>query len=205
MNACPLQTQAVRNRLRRDNVRVIPDAGDVEIVGADKIAKLSAETSEGRPVAAWDQRIVIPRFSIFCLLSRFEETAVRNWSYPAVAPFEFAEPAASGITTPRVTRPIASIEDVIKPISTSNGEFANRAIANKQARKTPAAARYAADWKSRKTFAFEQTFQLSSACRRFIVFSPVKNEATNVGSQLYQCRLTSQNADDCLGELLVVG
>ena len=29
----------------RDNVRVIPDAGDVEIVGADKIAKLSAKTS----------------------------------------------------------------------------------------------------------------------------------------------------------------
>ena len=44
-----------------DNVRVIPDAGDVEIVGADKIAKLSAETSEDRPVAAWDQRIVITR------------------------------------------------------------------------------------------------------------------------------------------------
>ena len=45
-----------------DNVQVIPDAGDVETVGADKIAKLSAETSLGRPVAAWDQRIVIPRF-----------------------------------------------------------------------------------------------------------------------------------------------
>ena len=47
--------------VKSDNVRVIPDAGDVEIVGADKIAKLSAETSEGRPVAAWDQRIVIRR------------------------------------------------------------------------------------------------------------------------------------------------
>ena len=42
-----------------DNVQVIPDAGDVEIVGADKIAKLSAQTSEDRSVAAWDQRIVI--------------------------------------------------------------------------------------------------------------------------------------------------
>ena len=41
-----------------DNVRVIPDAGDFETVGADKIAKLSAETSVDRPVAAWDQRIV---------------------------------------------------------------------------------------------------------------------------------------------------
>ena len=44
-----------------DNVRVIPDAGDVVVVGADKIAKLSAETSEDRSVAAWDQRIVIRR------------------------------------------------------------------------------------------------------------------------------------------------
>ena len=44
-----------------DNVRVIPDAGDIEFVGADTIAKLSAQTSEGRPVAAWDQRIVIVR------------------------------------------------------------------------------------------------------------------------------------------------
>ena len=44
-----------------DNVRVIPDAGDVEIVGADIIAKLSAQTSEDRAVAAWDQRIVIHR------------------------------------------------------------------------------------------------------------------------------------------------
>ena len=43
------------------NVRVIPDAGDVEIVGADIIAKLSAETSEDRSFAAWDQRIVIHR------------------------------------------------------------------------------------------------------------------------------------------------
>ena len=48
--------------LKSDNVRVIPDAGDIEIVGADKIAKLSAETSEDRSVAAWDQRIVIRRF-----------------------------------------------------------------------------------------------------------------------------------------------
>ena len=46
----------------RDNVRVIPDAGDVEIVGADTIAKLSAETSMSRPVAACDQRIVMSRF-----------------------------------------------------------------------------------------------------------------------------------------------
>ena len=44
-----------------DNVGVIPDAGDVVVVGADKIAKLSAETSEDRSVAAWDQRIVIRR------------------------------------------------------------------------------------------------------------------------------------------------
>ena len=44
--------------LKRHNVRVIPDAGDVVIVGADKIAKLSAETSLDRSVAAWDQRIV---------------------------------------------------------------------------------------------------------------------------------------------------
>ena len=48
-----------RGGLEADNVRVIPDAGDVVTVGADTIAKLSAETSEGRPVAAWDQRIVI--------------------------------------------------------------------------------------------------------------------------------------------------
>ena len=47
--------------LSRDNVRVISAAGDVEIVGADIIAKLSAETSESRPVAAWDQRIVMSR------------------------------------------------------------------------------------------------------------------------------------------------
>ena len=47
--------------LSRDNVRVISAAGDVEIVGADTIAKLSAETSEDRPPAAWDQRIVIGR------------------------------------------------------------------------------------------------------------------------------------------------
>ena len=49
-----------------DNVRVIPDAGDVEIVGADTIAKQSAETSEGRSIAAWDQRIVITRLSNLC-------------------------------------------------------------------------------------------------------------------------------------------
>ena len=42
-----------------DNVRVIPDAGDVDPVGADTIAKLSAQTSEPRANAAWDQRIVI--------------------------------------------------------------------------------------------------------------------------------------------------
>ena len=46
---------------RRNNVRVIPDAGDVETVGADIIAKLSAETSRDRSVAAWDQRPVIQR------------------------------------------------------------------------------------------------------------------------------------------------
>ena len=53
-------------KIERDNDRVIPDAGDVEIVGADTIATLSAQTSEGRSVAAWDQRIVIQqlRFSI---------------------------------------------------------------------------------------------------------------------------------------------
>ena len=44
--------------LKRYNVRVIPDAVDVVIVGADKIAKLSAETSLDRSVAAWDQRIL---------------------------------------------------------------------------------------------------------------------------------------------------
>ena len=49
--------------LSRDNVRVISAAGDVEIVGADTIAKLSAETSEDRPPADWDQRIVIRRTS----------------------------------------------------------------------------------------------------------------------------------------------
>ena len=49
-------------RFKPDNVRVIPDAGDIEIVGADTIAKLSAETSEDRSVAAWDQRIVITRY-----------------------------------------------------------------------------------------------------------------------------------------------
>ena len=43
--------------VKPDNVRVIPDAGDVEIVGADEMAKLSAETSKGWSFAAWDQRI----------------------------------------------------------------------------------------------------------------------------------------------------
>ena len=52
-----------------DNVRVIPDAGDVVIVGADTIAKLSAETSKDRPVAAWDQRIVIRRMLILRLVN----------------------------------------------------------------------------------------------------------------------------------------
>ena len=47
--------------LSRDNVRVISAEGDVEIVGADKLAKLSAETSEPRSNAALDQRIVIRR------------------------------------------------------------------------------------------------------------------------------------------------
>ena len=42
---------------KRHNVRVIPDASDVEIVGADSEA--SAETSKDRANAAWDQRIVI--------------------------------------------------------------------------------------------------------------------------------------------------
>ena len=50
-------------KVERHNVQVIPDAGDVEIFGADKIAKLSAETSKSRPVAAWDQRPVI-RFGL---------------------------------------------------------------------------------------------------------------------------------------------
>ena len=50
-----------KTEFKRHNVRVIPDAGDVEIVGADTIAKLSAESSENRSVAAWDQRIVIQR------------------------------------------------------------------------------------------------------------------------------------------------
>ena len=41
-------------KLKRDNVRVHRAAGDGEIVGADKIAKLSAETSYGRsPAASW--------------------------------------------------------------------------------------------------------------------------------------------------------
>ena len=48
-----------RGLAEADNVRVIPDAGDVVTVGADTIAKLSAQTSGNRSVAAWDQRIVI--------------------------------------------------------------------------------------------------------------------------------------------------
>ena len=52
------------------NVRVIPDAGDVEIVGADTMAKLSAETSRDRSFAAWDQRIVIPRVLILQFLNQ---------------------------------------------------------------------------------------------------------------------------------------
>ena len=52
--------------VRQDNVRVIPDAGDIETVGADKIAKLSAETSGPRANAAWDQRIVIRRSVSSC-------------------------------------------------------------------------------------------------------------------------------------------
>ena len=51
----------VRIMFKANNVQVIPDAGDVVIVGADIIAKLSAETSEDRSFAAWDQRPVIPR------------------------------------------------------------------------------------------------------------------------------------------------
>ena len=54
-----------KREAKRHNVRVIPDAVDIEFVGADTIAKLSAQTSEGRPVAAWDQRIVIRRFWVF--------------------------------------------------------------------------------------------------------------------------------------------
>ena len=50
--------------MKSDNVRVIPDAGDVETVGADTIAKQSAETSKNRANAAWDQRIVIMRFVV---------------------------------------------------------------------------------------------------------------------------------------------
>ena len=47
---------------KSDNVQVIPDAGDVVIVGADTIAKLSAQTSKPRSFAAWDQRSVIHPF-----------------------------------------------------------------------------------------------------------------------------------------------
>ena len=55
------------NRFKRDNVRAIPDAGDVETVGADIIAKLSAETSRDRSVAAWDQRPVMRRLALISL------------------------------------------------------------------------------------------------------------------------------------------
>ena len=48
-----------------DNVRVIPDAGDVVTVGADTIAKLSAQTSRPRSAAAWDQRIVMCGHCVF--------------------------------------------------------------------------------------------------------------------------------------------
>ena len=61
--------------LSRDNVRVISAAGDVEIVGADTIAKLSAETSGDRPVAAWDQRIVIQRI----LTNDDQPRPIRPW------------------------------------------------------------------------------------------------------------------------------
>ena len=40
----------------------------VVIVGADTIAKLSAETSRDRSFAAWDQRIVIPRCLFMVLI-----------------------------------------------------------------------------------------------------------------------------------------
>ena len=61
-----------------DNVRVIPDAGDIETVGADKIAKLSAETSRDRSVAAWDQRIVNP--PLFAIGRVFETWEVNTRS-----------------------------------------------------------------------------------------------------------------------------
>ena len=48
-------------KVERHNVQVIPDAGDVVFVGADTIAKLSAETSKFSAIAAWDQRSVIWR------------------------------------------------------------------------------------------------------------------------------------------------
>ena len=41
--------------------------------------------------------------------------------------------------------PIASIDDAIKPINTSNGVVANRTVVNRHAAKTPADVAYAAD------------------------------------------------------------
>ena len=63
------------------NVRVIPDAGDVVIVGADTIAKLSAETSENRSVAAWDQRIVTPLAPLVPVLAKGIHLADRTRRY----------------------------------------------------------------------------------------------------------------------------
>ena len=63
--------------LKPYNVRVIPDAGDVVFVGADTIAKLSAETSKGRFVAAWGQRIVIWADQLF-LNQHCSTTAVKS-------------------------------------------------------------------------------------------------------------------------------
>ena len=50
--------------LKRYNVRVIPDAGDVVIVGADKIAKLSAKTSSDRAPAASCSSHCYPAFTV---------------------------------------------------------------------------------------------------------------------------------------------
>ena len=61
--------------MKSDNVRVISTAGDVEIVGADTIAKQSAETLKNRPVAAWDQRIVIQRI----LTNDDQPRPIRPW------------------------------------------------------------------------------------------------------------------------------
>ena len=59
--------------------------------------------------------------------------------YATLVPFGFGERNVSGITAPRVTRPTASIDEAIRPINASSGEVANRAVANKQAAKTPVA------------------------------------------------------------------